>query len=239
MAFDSTRPIYDRTVRLLGEEPVKKLAEASVMLFGLGGVGGYILEALCRAGIGTLILVDCDTVNATNMNRQVLATRDTVGMQKTDAALLRVRAVNECAEVFTVNEFITAENAAEIIDRFPAPSFIADAIDNVAAKTALIAAAKERNIPIISCMGTGNKTDPSKLKISDIFKTDTCPLARAMRISLKKAGVAKCPVLWSSELPRGNTENENGRNVPGSISTVPACAGIMIAAHIINSITEQ
>ncbi|MBQ7011053.1 MAG: tRNA threonylcarbamoyladenosine dehydratase [Clostridia bacterium] len=235
---DISRPIYDRTKRLYGEEKTARLAEARVLLFGLGGVGGYVLEALCRAGVARIGIVDCDTVNETNLNRQILATLDTVGMHKCDAAIARAKAINPETEIVPFYTFVTAENAAEIIDSFGECDYVADCIDNVSAKTALIKASVERNIPIISSMGTGNKVDPTKLRISDIFKTDTCPLARAMRLSLKKAGVKKCPVLWSTEQPMGATVNENGRNVPGSASAVPAAAGLFIAAHIMNGITN-
>lgn len=235
---DINKPIYDRTKRVLGEENTKKLAEARILLFGLGGVGGYVFEALCRLGVAAIGAVDCDTVNETNLNRQILATLDNIGEHKCDAAVKRAKSISPATEIVAIKEFVTAENAAEIIDAFGKCDFIADCIDNVSAKAALIKAANERGIKIISSMGTGNKTDPTQLRISDIYKTDTCPLARAMRIKLKKEGVKKCPVLWSSELPRGNTENENGRNVPGSCAPVPAAAGLFIAAHIMNGLTS-
>ncbi|MBR2453856.1 MAG: tRNA threonylcarbamoyladenosine dehydratase [Clostridia bacterium] len=238
MDISIKKPIYDRTVRLLGEEKTKKLASLHIVLFGLGGVGGYVFEALCRAGVRKITVIDCDNVSETNLNRQILATLDNIGMHKCEAAKMRAKSISPDTEICEIREFVTADNAGTILESIKDADFIADAIDNVAAKTAIIKYASEHNIPVISSMGTGNKTDPSLLKISDIFKTDTCPLARAMRLSLKKAGVKKCPVLWSTEAPKGATENENGRNVPGSISTVPAAAGILIAAHIMNSITR-
>ncbi len=236
---DITKPIYDRTKRLYGEEKTERLAGARVLLFGLGGVGGYVFEALCRLGIAAIGAVDCDEINETNLNRQILATLDNIGEHKCDAAEKRAKIISPATEIIKIKEFVTADNAASIIDAFGECDFVADCIDNVSAKAALIKAAGERGIKVISSMGTGNKTDPSKLRISDIYKTDTCPLARAMRAKLKKEGVKKCPVLWSTELPRGNTENENGRNVPGSCAPVPAAAGLFIAAHIMNSLTED
>ena len=236
---DINKPIYDRTKRVLGEEKTERLANARILLFGLGGVGGYVFEALCRLGVAAIGAVDCDTVNETNLNRQILATLENIGEHKCDAAEKRAKSISPQTETVKIKEFVTAENAASIIDAFGKCDYIADCIDNVSAKAALIKAANERGIKIISSMGTGNKTDPTKLRISDIYKTDTCPLARAMRVKLKKEGVKKCPVLWSTELPRGNTENENGRNVPGSCAPVPAAAGLFIAAHIMNSLTED
>lgn len=235
---DINKPIYDRTKRALGEESTERLANARILLFGLGGVGGYVLEALCRLGVAAIGAVDCDVVSETNLNRQILATLDTVGMHKCDAAEKRAKSISPQTQIVKIKEFVTPENAAAIIDAYGEWDYIADCIDNVAAKTALIKAATEQGIKVISSMGTGNKTDPTKLRISDIYKTDTCPLARAMRISLKKAGVKKCPVLWSTELPVGKTENENGRNVPGSVAPVPAAAGLFIAAHIMNDIAK-
>ena len=235
---DINKPIYDRTKRVLGEENTKKLSEARILLFGLGGVGGYVFEALCRLGVAAIGAVDCDTVNETNLNRQILATLDNIGEHKCDAAVKRAKSISPTPEIIAIKEFVTAENAAEIINAFGECDYIADCIDNVSAKAALIKAATERGIKIISSMGTGNKTDPTQLRISDIYKTDTCPLARAMRIKLKKEGVKKCPVLWSTEQPMGATVNENGRNVPGSASAVPAAAGLFIAAHIMNGITN-
>ena len=238
MEININKPIYDRTARLLGEEKTKKLASAHIVLFGLGGVGGYVFEALCRAGVRKITVIDCDSVSETNLNRQILATLSTVGKHKCEAASERAKVISPDTEICEIREFVTADNAATILDRITDADFIADAIDNVAAKTAIIKYASEKGIPVISSMGTGNKTDPSLLIVSDIFKTDTCPLARAMRLSLKKAGVKKCPVLWSTEQPMGATVNENGRNVPGSASAVPAAAGMFIAAHIMNGITN-
>ena len=230
---------YIRTAALLGEEAHADLRASSVAVFGLGGVGGYTVEALARAGIGRLALFDFDRVSESNINRQILALSNTVGMLKTDLARSRVAAINSDIAVSTVAERITEENVGGYLDE-ARPDYIVDAIDDVPAKIALILAARERGIPIISCMGTGNKLDPSKLTITDIKKTNTCPLAAAVRTRLRKCGVTEgVAALWSSEPPVRNSSAEGGRPVPATVSYMPAVAGLMLAGYIIRQIAKN
>lgn len=219
-----------RTVRMLGEEAVKALGSASVAVFGLGGVGSYTVEALARAGVGKLTLIDCDTVDESNINRQLIALQNNVGEDKTEAAEKRVHAINPDCVVKTVKVFY-AEDTQDSVD-FTDFRYAADCIDSVKSKLLIIKKALENNVYIISSMGTGNKIDPAGLCISDISKTCVCPLARVMRRELKNMGISHLPVLFSKELPF-DTE---GR-VPGSISFVPSVAGLMIAGEIIRKIT--
>ena len=177
---------YSRTEMLLGSEGVERLRASRVAVFGIGGVGGHVAEALARAGVGKLLLVDSDTVSESNINRQIFATRSTVGMNKTDAAKQRIYDINPDAEVECKNLFFTPEKRDEI--DLSDCSYIVDAIDSVAAKVELVIIAKELNIPIISAMGAGNKLDPTAFRVSDISKTEVCPLARAVRLALRKKG---------------------------------------------------
>lgn len=222
---------------MLGEDGLSKLRRAAVLICGLGGVGGYVCEALARAGIGTLVLADCDVVEESNFNRQILATDETLGMKKTEAARRRILSINKDTEVIKKDVLITKENVSSLFDR--EVDFVCDAIDDVSAKTAVILEAQSRNIPVISCMGTGNKTDPAMMKISDISKTETCPLARAMRHALKQAGVTHCPVVWSGEIPCGGTEKSGMRNLPGSMAPVPGAAGLIMAGYVIKEIINK
>ncbi len=226
-----------RTALLIGEEAIGKLQNSHVMLFGLGGVGGYALEALARGGVGKLTLVDFDSVSESNLNRQILATRSTVGLKKTDVAAARVREIAPGVAVLTHEIFVDRENAAALIAG-ARPDYIIDAIDAVAGKLGIILAAKEAGIPVISSMGTGNKLDPTRFRITDIGKTHTCPLARAMRVELRRLGVAHVDVLWSDELPvtPAKTLTENGKSIPASISYVPSAAGLIIGGYVLRKL---
>lgn len=228
---------YVRTAALLGEEAVLRLRNSAVAVFGLGGVGGYTVEALARAGVGALWLFDFDTVSESNLNRQLFALTSTVGMKKTGVARARVADINPNTVVYTEDTFADESNIGEYLDR-ARPDFIVDAIDSVPSKIALILAARERNIPIISCMGTGNKLDPSKLQITDIKKTNTCPLAAAVRTRLRKLGVNDgVAALWSTEFPvRPQNGEEGGRPVPATVSYLPAVAGLMLGGYVIRKI---
>lgn len=224
---------YIRTQWLIGEDAVENLKRSSVLLFGIGGVGSYTAEALARSGVGKITIVDCDTVSITNINRQIPALTSTVGKNKTDVMAERMRDIAPDAEIETVDVFVSPET----IDRFDFSKydFVIDAVDNVTAKLLIINGCDAVGTPVISCMGTGNKLDPSRFKITDISKTQTCPLARVMRRELKKAGVSKCLALWSDEEP---VKLQEGERLPGSISFVPATAGLRIAGEVILSLAK-
>lgn len=230
---------FFRTAMLLGEEAVARLWSSRVMLFGLGGVGGYACEALARAGVGELILVDFDTVSRSNINRQILADDETVGLPKVAVAAARVARISPKTQVKVVERFVDEENAEELI-RASAPHYMIDAIDYVPGKLAIIRAAHAQGIPVISCMGTGNKIYPEKLQISDISKTHTCPLARSVRAKLRAAGIAHVDVLWSSEQPRTPCIPlvEDGRSVPASVSFVPAAAGLLLGGYVVRKLAN-
>lgn len=219
-----------REISLIGEEKTDLLCRASVLVVGVGGVGGAVTEALARAGIGRLTLVDHDTVSLSNINRQIIADTETVGRMKTEVFTERIGRINPDCEALSLPVFVTAENAAEVIEAAK-PDFIVDAIDNVTAKTALAKEAAARGIPFIASMGTGNKLDPSRLRITDIEKTAVCPLARAMRQKYREAGLRHIPVLWSDEPPV-----KIGQRTPASISYLPPAAGLLIASHVIGKL---
>ncbi|MBQ3184105.1 MAG: tRNA threonylcarbamoyladenosine dehydratase [Clostridia bacterium] len=222
----------EREYSLIGEEAVEKLNNASVLVFGCGGVGGFTIEALVRAGVGTLTVVDNDTVNESNINRQIIATRKTIGQLKTEAVRNRVSDINPDCRVECISVFADATNIKEIIDNAD-PDFIVDAIDSVTSKLLIAEYATEKNIPIISSMGTGNKLDPERLKIADISKTHTCPLARVMRRELGQRGIKHLTVLFSDEPPV-----KIGSRTPASISFVPSAAGLIIAGHVIREVIK-
>ena len=229
---------YTRTAALIGEEGVARLRAARVAVFGIGGVGSYITEALARAGVGELVLIDGDEVVPSNMNRQLIADRETVGMRKVEAARRRILAVAPDCRVVTHDLFYLPENG-DAVD-FTGLSYVADAVDTVSAKLTIISRAREAGVPVISCMGTGNKLHPEMFRIAPIEKTSVCPLARVMRRELKVRGITGVKVLYSEEEPRVSTavaeENSPRRSVPASISFVPAAAGLMIAGEIIRTI---
>lgn len=234
---------FSRTEMLLGADGVKKLRGVSVAVFGIGGVGSYVCEALCRSGVGKLLLFDSDTVAESNINRQLIATRQTIGRLKTDVMKERILSINPHAEVTAYPVFYTAENAGEF--DLSHCDYIIDAIDTVSSKLVLIRQAIALCVPIISSMGTGNKLDPSKLMITDLAKTSVCPLARVMRRELKKEGVTHLKVLCSTEQPLTplfQNEEENKvsarRQTPGSVSFVPSVGGLMIAGACIKDLLK-
>ena len=233
---------FSRTAMLLGESAIDKLKIARVAIFGLGGVGGYALEALCRSGIGTLHLIDSDTLSVSNINRQILATHDTVGMLKVEAAKARVRAINPNCQVFTYPIFFTPETA-DALD-FSQFDYVIDAIDTVTGKLCLIEKAADAGIPVISCMGTGNRLDASALRVMDISKTSNCGLARVMRKELRKRGINHLKVICSLEeplTPMGGVEEAvalGKRQIPGSNAFVPGAAGLLLAGEVIRDLTK-
>lgn len=221
-----------RTAALIGEEGVEKLAKSRVLVCGLGGVGGYVVEALARAGVGTLGLLDFDTVAPSNINRQILATTQSIGRKKTEVALERVKSINPDCNVKTYDLMYLPESADKV--NLGEYDYVVDAVDNVTAKLELITRAKAQNVAIVSSMGTGNKLNPC-FEICDIKKTSVCPLAKVMRKELKDRGIEGVKVLYSKEIPQKSTANENGR-VPSSISYVPAVAGLMLAGEVIRDL---
>jgi tRNA A37 threonylcarbamoyladenosine dehydratase len=229
-----------RTAMLLGSEATQKLQKARVAVFGIGGVGGYTVEALARAGIGQLDLIDSDTVSLSNINRQILATRSTVGMQKVEAGKARVLDINPQAIVRTWPVFYTPETADQF--DFTQYDYIVDAIDTVTGKLALVERAVQAGTPIICCMGTGNKLDAAAFEVSDISKTSMCPLARIMRKELGKRGIKHLKVVYSKEealTPTGWEEEAAAlgkRQIPGSVSFVPGAAGLILAGEVIKDI---
>ncbi len=224
---------FSRTAMLIGEDALLKLASKRVAIFGVGGVGGYVVEALARSGVGALDLIDNDTVNITNINRQIIATHDTIGRSKVEVAKERILSINPKAQVDTHNIFYLPENA-DTFD-FSRYDYIVDAVDTVTAKIDIIIKAKEKNIPVISSMGTGNKLDPTQFEIADLYKTSVCPLARVMRRELKKRGVDSLKVLYSKEEPK---TPEGEERTPSSIAFVPSVAGLIIAGEVIKDLIK-
>ena len=231
---------FSRTELLIGEEGLKRLASATVMVLGVGGVGSHCIEALARSGVGTLILVDNDKVSRTNINRQSIAYLSTVGDYKTKLMKDRIDDICPSINVFTYETFILPENIHEIFER--KVDYIVDAIDTVTAKLAVAVYAKEHQIPLISCMGTGNKLHPELFEITDISKTSVCPLCKVMRKELKERGIHHLKVLYSKERPINTSARSTGedkgmrRSLPGSISFVPPVAGLLIAGEVIREI---
>ena len=231
-----------RTAMLLGEEAVEKLCKARVAVFGIGGVGGYTLEALARAGVGALDLIDNDTVSRSNINRQILATQSTVGMSKVEVGKKRVLDINPDCVVRTWQVFYTPETADQF--DFTQYDYIVDAIDTVTGKLQLIQRAHACGTPVISCMGTGNKLDASAFEVSDISKTTMCPLARIMRKELAKRGIRHLKVVYSKEealSPTGWEEEARllgKRQIPGSVSFVPGTAGLILAGEVIKDLVK-
>lgn len=225
---------FSRTELLIGEDGIKKLQNAKVALFGIGGVGSYVLEGLARAGIGNFVLVDNDTVSISNLNRQIIATHETVGKPKVEVAKKRVLGINPNANVQIYQEFFMPDSK-DIIDN--SVDYVIDAIDTVTAKLELVVRANKLNIPIISSMGTGNKLDPTKFEVTDISKTSVCPLAKVIRKELRNRGINKLKVVYSKEEPiKTNAIDEEGKRVPGSVSFVPSVAGLIIAGEVIKDI---
>lgn len=230
--------LFSRTENLIGSDALIKLKNSTVALFGLGGVGSFVAEALARTGIGRIYLFDCDKVDSSNINRQLIATSDNVGRIKTEVTAERLKSIIPDIKIEKYNVFVNKEFLQNF--DFTGIDYIVDAIDTVTSKLELIALAKAQNIPIISCMGTGNKLDPTKLTVSDISKTKICPLARVMRYELKKRGIEKVKVVWSAEEPQNRvTETLNGKNIPASCVFVPASAGLLIASEVVRDIIKK
>lgn len=227
------RERLERQITLLGEEETLMLTKASVMIFGIGGVGSYTAEALARSGVGKIILVDFDTVSPSNINRQLIADTTTVGMKKTAVMAERIRRINPDCDVVEKDVFVTKDNAHELIGG-EKPDFVVDAIDNVSAKIAIIEYCKANGIRIVSSMGTGNKLDPMKFSVVDINQTSVCPLARVMRRELKTRGITGVNVLFSTEEPV-----VRGERVPASVAFVPSVAGLLLARHVVLELSSR
>lgn len=247
---------FSRTQLLLGQEGMEKLYRARVAVFGIGGVGGYTVEALARSGVGTLDLIDDDKVCLTNLNRQIFATRKTVGQYKVDVAQQRILEINPKAVVHTYKTFF-APQTAEQFD-FSQYDYVVDAIDTVTGKLELVVQAKKAGVPIISSMGAGNKMDPTAFEVADIYETSVCPLARVMRKELKKRGIKKLKVVYSKEPPMTPIEDmaiscrtncicppgterkcTQRRQVPGSNAFVPSVVGLIIAGEVVKDLTAM
>lgn len=230
--------MYSRTKMLIGENSLERLKDSHVIVFGAGGVGGYVIEALARSFVGSLTIVDNDCFSLSNLNRQILATQDTIGKSKVEVAKKRVLSINSNCNVNAIEMFFLPENSSQI--DFTQYDYIVDAIDTVSGKIELIKIAQEKSIPIISSMGTGNKLHPELLEISDIYKTSVCPLARAMRNLCKKNGIKKLKVVYSKEEPKSFEKVfENGKAVPASSAFVPSAAGIIIASAVVNDLIKN
>ena len=221
---------FSRTELIIGKEKVEILKKSKVAIFGIGGVGSYVVEGLARAGIGNFILVDKDEVSISNINRQIIATHDTVGKDKVDVAKKRILEINPDAKIEIYKEFFMPETTGILDDSI---DYIIDAIDTVTAKIELIVRANNLNIPIISCMGTGNKLDPTRFEVSDIYKTSVCPLAKVMRKELKTRGIKKLKVLYSKE------EAIKTEGNIGSLSFVPSVAGLIISGEVIKDLIKE
>ncbi len=229
--------MFSRTRMLLGDEAMARLRRARVAVFGIGGVGGHVVEALARSGVGALDLIDSDRVVLSNLNRQIVATRDTLGMLKVDAAKARVLSIDPDCQVRTYPIFYLPETADQF--DFSQYDYVVDAIDTVAGKLQLIAAAKAANVPVISAMGAGNKLDPTAFRVADIAETSVCPLARVMRRELKKRGIDHVKVVYSPEpalSPAPAAEDTGRRATPGSVAFVPAVAGLILAGEVVRDI---
>lgn len=247
---------FSRTELLLGKEAMEKLKNAKVAVFGIGGVGGYVCEALVRSGVGAFDLIDDDKVCLTNLNRQIIATRKTVGKYKTDVMRDRILEINPDARVEVHKCFFLPENADEF--PFEEYDYIVDAVDTVTAKISLVMKAQEMNVPIISSMGAGNRLDASQFRVADIYKTKVCPLAKVMRRELKKRGVKKLKVVYSEEQPTRPVEDmaiscrtncicppgaahkcTERRDIPGSVAFVPSVAGLIIAGEVVKDLAAK
>ena len=246
---------FSRTQLLLGSEAMEKLKGARVAVFGIGGVGGYVCEGLVRSGVGAFDLVDDDKVCLTNLNRQIIATRKTVGKYKVDVMRERMLEINPDCDVRVHKCFYLPETAAEF--NFSDYDYVVDAVDTVTAKVTLVLEAQKAGVPIISCMGAGNKLDPSRFRVADIYKTQGCPLARVMRTALRKRGVKKLKVVYSDEIPTRPIEDMSiscrshcicppgakhtcteRRDIPGSTAFVPSVAGLIIAGEVVKDLSR-
>lgn len=232
---------FERTKMLMGEDALIKLSQSTVAVFGIGGVGGYALEALARGGVGHLVLVDNDTVSISNINRQIVATHETIGLAKVDVGAKRALSINPNIKVDVRKEFVTVESVPNL--PFEQWDYIIDAIDTVSAKISLIEYANKYNVPIISAMGAGNKLDATAFCVTDIYKTEMDPLAKVLRHELRKKGIKKLKVVYSTEPPQphkaqGPTPNEGKRSTPGSVSYVPGVSGLILAGEVLKDLTK-
>ena len=230
---------FSRTQLLIGEKAMEKLKNSRVAVFGIGGVGGYVVEALARSGIGSLDLIDSDTVSLTNLNRQLIATQKTIGEYKVDVAEQRILEINPDCRVRTFKVFFTAETASDF--DFSQYDYVVDAIDTVSGKIELVLQSERAGVPVISCMGTGNHLDPTCFEVADIYQTSVCPLAKVMRTELRKRGIKKLKVVYTREEPVKPVEGEekeqtSKRVTPGSMSYAPGVAGLMIAGEVIRDL---
>lgn len=233
---------FSRTALLLGSDAMEKLAASRVAVFGIGGVGGYVVEALARSGIGEFDLIDSDTISITNINRQIIATNKTLGLYKVDVMKERILDINPAAKVHTYKCFFLRDTESQF--SFEKYSYVVDAVDTVTAKIAIIVKAKECNVPVISSMGAGNKLDASQFKVADIYNTKVCPLAKVMRRELKKREIKSLKVVYSEETPltpcskkdMEDTTGKGGRPLPGSVAFVPSVAGLIIAGEVVKDL---
>lgn len=228
---------FIRTSLVLGEESINKLKNSTVAVFGIGGVGGYVCEALARSGVGRFVLFDGDVVSASNINRQIIALTSTVGQFKADVMKSRILDINPSALVEVHNEYFTPDNADSVF--INSLDYIADAVDDIKAKIMLAKIASTNNIDIISAMGAGNKTDPTQFEVADIYKTSVCPLARIMRRELKKEGINKLKVVYSREIPKKTEYKTEEKKTVGSLAFVPSVMGLIMAGEIIKDISER
>lgn len=229
---------FSRTELLIGKSAVEKLAKSRVAVFGVGGVGGYVVEALVRSGIGTLDLVDNDDVSISNINRQIIATTKTVGCPKVDVAKERALEINPDVKINVYQMFYTSETESQF--DFTQYDYVVDAIDTVVGKLSLVEKSKSAGVPIICAMGAGNKLDPTKFEVADISETSVCPLARVMRTELKKRNITDVKVVYSKEIPQKTdlVDEKTGKSIPGSISFVPSVVGLIIAGEVIKDLIK-
>lgn len=233
---------YERTRLLLGEEGIDRLRRAHIAVFGVGGVGGYAVEALARSGVGEFTLVDNDTVSLSNINRQIIALSSTVGRYKTEVFAERILNIDPTTVVHPVNAFVLPENVGEF--DFSSFDYVIDAVDTVSAKIAIVVEAQRAGVPVISAMGAGNKLDPTRLEVEDLSKTSVCPLARVMRIELRRRGIRHLKTVYSRETPvkvfsKPSEGNEKRRAIPGSVAFVPSAAGLIIASEVVKDLMKS
>ena len=231
------KEIFDRTRGVIGESGLEKLKNSRVAVFGIGGVGGYVAEALARSGVGAIDLIDKDVVSPTNINRQIVALHSTVGRPKTSVMKERIADINPECKVSEYQIFYLPENADDF--DLSVYDFVVDAIDTVTAKLELAVRTRNLGVPFVSCLGTGNKLDPEKLTIADISKTSVCPLARVMRKELRARGINHMTVLYSTEEPIKSGIRENGKPVPASTAFVPSAAGLILASYVVRKLIEE
>ena len=229
---------FSRTELLIGKEGIDKLKNSKVVIFGIGGVGSYVVEGLARAGVGSFVLVDKDEVDETNINRQLISTHKTIGMPKVEVAKQRILDINPNANIYIQKTFFVPESEDFFDEKI---DYIVDCVDTVTAKIEIVTRAKKHSISVISCMGTGNKLDPTRFEVTDIYNTSICPLAKVMRKELKQRGIESLKVIYSKEEPikTNKFDEETNKQIPGSISFVPSVAGLIIAGEVIKDIIKK